>query len=245
MKNKKFFVIGGSTAIFFLFVFVSAQQMGKIKNNPPKVEILTPGSESIFNWDSYIRYSIRVTDAEDGNSEYEEISPKEIFLQVTWLPGSSKINENNVIKAAAISDPPGFALMKSSTCFNCHMVKAKLTGPSFLDISRKYPHTPATISMLAKKVIKGTSGVWTNTIMPPNPDFTEEQSKQMIQWIFKNAENPNRNYFVGTGGNFKTRNKPDNGKGTYILTASYTDHGLKGIPKSNQRGQHTIIIRSK
>ena len=67
----------------------------------------------------------------------------------------------------------------------------------------------------------------------------------MIQWILKNADNPNRNYFVGTEGNFKTISKPANGKGTYILTASYTDHGLKGIPKSNQRGHATIVIRSK
>jgi len=244
MKSSRLFLFC-CTGIFFLAGYVGMLGAGKIKNNPPKVEILMPGNESTFNWDSYIRYTIRVTDAEDGNSEFEEISPKEVFLEVTYLPGSSKTNENNAVKAAVISDPPGFALMKSSTCFNCHLVKAKLTGPSFLEISRKYAHNSATISMLAKKVIKGTSGVWTNTIMPPNPDFTEEQSKQMIQWIFKNAENPNRNYFVGTEGNFKTRTKPDNGKGTYILTASYSDHGLKGIAKSNQRGQHTIVIRSK
>ena len=61
----------------------------------------------------------------------------------------------------------------------------------------------------------------------------------------QDGENPNRNYYVGTEGNFKTRGKPDNGKGSYILTASYTDHVLKEIPESNQRGQHTILIHSK
>jgi len=244
MKSKRLFLFC-CTGIFFLFVYVSAQRTDKIKNNSPKVEILTPKNASTFNWDSFIRYSIRVTDADDGSSDYQEISSKEVFLEVTWLPGNSQINENKIVKAAVISDPPGFALMKTSTCFNCHMVKAKLTGPSFFEISRKYPHNSATISMLAKKVIKGSSGVWTNTIMPPNPDFTEEQSKQMIQWILRNAENPNRNYYVGTDGNFKIRSRTTNGKGTYILTASYTDHGLKGIPKSNQRGQLTIVIRSR
>lgn len=244
MKGRQL-ILFCCAVIILLSVYVSAQRTVKIKNNPPKVEIVAPKHETTFNWDSWINYSIRVTDAEDGSSEYEEISPKEVFLEVTYLPGSSKTNENNAVKAAAIRDPPGFALMKSSTCFNCHMVKAKGTGPSFLEISRKYVHNSANIGMLAKKVIKGSSGVWTTTTMPPNPDFTEEQAKQMIQWILKNADNPNRNYFVGTEGNFKTIRKPANGKGTYILTASYTDHGLKGIPKSNQRGYATIVIRSK
>src|SRR5688572_2971433 len=244
MKGR-YLILFCCAVIILLSVYVSAQRTVQFKNNPPKVEIVAPKNETTFNWDSWINYSIRVTDAEDGSSEYEEISPKEVFLEVVYSAGNAKGNESNAVKAAAMNDPTGFSLMKSSTCFNCHMVKAKLTGPSFLEISRKYPHNSATVSMLAKKVIKGSSGVWTNTTMPPNPDFTEEQSKQMIQWIFKNAEDPKRNYYVGTEGNFKTVSKPGNGKGTYILTASYTDHGLKGIPKSNQRGHATIVVRSK
>jgi len=244
MKRKKLFLFC-SSGIFLLFVYVFTQRTDKIKNNPPKVEILTPANNNSFNWDSFIRYSIRVTDAEDGSSEYEEISSKEVFLEVRYLPGYSKSNESNLIKAGVISDPPGLAFMKTSTCFNCHMVQAKLTGPSFFEISRKYPHNSATINMLARKVIKGSSGVWSSSAMPANPDFTEVQSKQIIEWIFKNAENPNRNYYVGTEGAFKTTVKPDIAKGSYILTASYTDHGLNGVSKSNQRGQHRIVIHSK
>ncbi len=228
-----------------MFVYAYAQRTDKIKNSPPKVEILTPKNASTFDWDSFIRYSIRVIDAEDGSTEYQEISSKEVFLEITYLPGNSKLSELNAVKASVIADPPGFALMKTSTCFNCHTVKAKLVGPPFSEISRKYPHNSGTIDMLAKKVIKGSSGVWTNTVMPPNPDITPEQSKQVIQWIFKNAEDVNRNYNIGTEGTFKTRSKPENGKGSYILTASYTDHGLKGIPKSNQRGQHKIVLYCK
>ena len=96
--------------IILLSVYVSAQRTVQIKNNPPKVEIVAPKHETTFNWDSWINYSIRVTDAEDGSSEFEEISPKEVFLEVTYLPGSSKTNENNAVKAAVISDPPGFAI---------------------------------------------------------------------------------------------------------------------------------------
>ena len=231
--------------VFSLAVFVSAQYIGNVQNNPPKVEFIMPKDTGTFVPGSYVRYSIVVSDKEDGSSEFEEISPKEVFLEVNYLSGNDKVKENKALKAAMAADPAGLALMKSSTCFNCHMVKSKLTGPSFLEITRRYPNNSATISMLAKKVIKGSSGVWTNTTMPPNPDFTEVQTKQMIQWIFKNAGDPNRSYFVGTEGNFKTINKPANGKGCYVLTASYTDHGIRGVPKSNQRGYATTIIRSK
>ncbi|MGZ8557286.1 MAG: c-type cytochrome [Chitinophagaceae bacterium] len=244
MKSKQLILYGGA-GIFLLFFYVYELPTDKIKNNTPKVKILTPVNAVTFNWDSFISYSIRVTDVEDGSSDYGEIPLKEVFLEVTWLPGNSKPNESNLIKTGLVRDPPGLALMKSSTCFNCHLVKAKLTGPSFLEISSKYPYNSATITMLAKKVIKGSTGVWSNTAMPANPDFTEVQSKQMIEWIFKNADNPNRNYYVGTEGAFKTRGRPDIAKGSYILTASYTDHGLKGVSKSNQRGQHTIVIHSK
>ncbi len=243
MKSKRLLLFC-CTCIFFLFVYTYAQRTD-VKNNPPKVEILTPVNASSFDWNSFIRYSIRVTDAEDGSSEYQEISSKEVFLEITYLPGNSKLNEINTVKASITADPPGFALMKTSTCFNCHTVKAKLVGPPFFEISRKYPHNSATIDMLAKRVIEGSSGFWTNTVMPPNPDITLEQSKQVIQWILENAGDVNRNLYVGTEGTFKTRDKPENAKGSYILTASYTDHGLKGMPKSNQRGQHRIVLYNK
>jgi len=242
--NSRPIIIFCCVIVFSLVVYASAQHIVTIQNNPPKVEIINPKNADNFVPGSYVRYSIVVTDKEDGSSEFEEISPKEVFLEITYLPGNDKIKENNAVKAAMKDNPAGLALMKSSTCFNCHMVKSKLTGPSFLEISRKYPNNSATVNMLTKKVIKGSSGVWTNTTMPPNPDFTEEQTRQMIQWILRNAGNPNRNFFVGTEGNFKTINKPG-GKGSYVLTASYTDHGIKGIPKSNQRGYTTTIIRSK
>jgi hypothetical protein len=36
----------------------------------------------------------------------------------------------------------------------------------------------------------------------------------------------------------------DAGKGVYILTASYTDHGLNGLPQLSKRGEHTIILKT-
>jgi cytochrome c len=244
MKGRQI-IIFCSVIVFPLAAYVSAQNLVFVENNPPKVQIIIPKNADTFTPGSYVRYSISVTDKEDGSSEFEEIAPKEVFLEINYLPGDDKVKQDNIAKGAMKDDPAGLALMKTSTCFNCHMVKSKLTGPSFLEIIRKYPNNSATLSILANKVIKGSSGVWTNTNMPPNPAFTVEQAKQMIQWIFKSAGDPNRNYLVGTEGNFKTISNSANGKGSYVLVASYTDHGLKDVPKSNQRGYATVIIRSK
>ena len=64
--------------------------------------------------------------------------------------------------------------------------------------------------------------------------------------MYKHAEDPNLTIYVGVEGAFKTKTKPANQtRGNYMLTASYIDHGLKGVPQSNLRGQQTIILRNK
>ena len=82
--------------------------------------------------------------------------------------------------------------------------------------------------------------------MPAQPDLKINQAKEIIEWILKNSANPDVTYFVGIEGAFRTKEKPEknSGKGVYILTASYTDHGLLGMPKLSKRGQHTIILKS-
>src|SRR5438067_9168021 len=42
-------------------------------NQPPVVKIITPANNSAFPWNEPIRYTITVSDKEDGESEYQEI----------------------------------------------------------------------------------------------------------------------------------------------------------------------------
>src|SRR5262245_35610798 len=120
MKGKQIVLIC-CILVFFLAIYVSAQHINKPQNNPPRVEITTPKDASAFVPGSFVRYSIVVKDKEDGSSEFEEISPKEVFLEVIYLPGNDKVKESSAVKAAMAADPAGLTLMKSSTCFNCHM----------------------------------------------------------------------------------------------------------------------------
>ena len=80
--------------------------------------------------------------------------------------------------------------------------------------------------------------------MPPRPDITQQQARQIIQWILKNAADPTYDLYAGIGGSFRTRAK-SHMRGLYILTATYLDHGLKDMPQLRQSGQHTILLKGK
>lgn len=213
-------------------------------NHPPVVKIIAPKNNSVFKWNVPVQYKIKVSDQEDGESEFQEIQASEVFLKVKYLPDASKASDE--LNQADTSEPVGFTAIKSSNCPNCHAFTGKLIGPSFYDISKRYPYTKSNLDLLAKRIMEGSSGVWGSVTMPTHPEITKEETGEMVQWILKNATEQNVNYYRGTEGYFTI--KPPVGtesKGVFVVTASYTDHGLKDKPKQNQRGQDVIIIQSK
>lgn len=213
------------------------------QNNPPEVKITAPENNSTFEWNTLVSYVINVSDIEDGASEYQEIASNEVFLEVVYLPDASHVD--------GYLDSPTYIdarleMMKTSDCFNCHTVKTRMAGPSFSEVAHQYPHNPATVERLAKHVLEGSAGIWGSTPMPPHPNFTEEEMRQLIHWIWENAEDPNWNLHVGTEGVFRTRQMPENEKkGVYVLTATYTDHGMDSRPQLRKQGRHTNVLHSK
>ncbi len=240
----KFFLLFGTALAFYCFNVAFSQQH-HAENSPPKVTILAPAKNSGFQWNSIIPYSINISDKEDGNSEYNEISTNEVLLKVLYLPDSSGTKKYLSEMSRISTESRGLLLMTSSTCFMCHAAKNKLIGPSFNLIAKRYPNSAFSLEMLAKKVINGSTGVWGDVSMPPHPDLKIDQAKEIVRWILENNSNPNLYYFTGIEGAFRTKEKPDKEyhKGVYILTASYTDHGLKDIHKLRKRGQYTMVLK--
>lgn len=74
-------------------------------------------------------------------------------------------------------------LAKSKNCMSCHSVDAKILGPSFKDVAKKYAGDKAAESKLATKVIKGGSGVWGAIPMPANAQVSEAEAKTLVKWI--------------------------------------------------------------
>ena len=214
------------------------------ENSPPLVRITSPVNRSLFRWNSDLPYSISVLDKEDGNSDYDEIADHEVVLFVMYLPDSLQASNYQTGKVKE-EEPRALTLMKTSTCFNCHTSRNKLIGPSFDRIAERYPYHEKTVAALSSKVMHGSIGSWGEVPMPSNPDLKPDEINEMVRWILKNNTDPNAFYQVGLKGviRIKGKSEKDAGKGVYILTASYADHGLAGKTYLRKRGQHTIVIK--
>lgn len=229
-------------AVSFLCVFIMMWNL----NDPPQVRIVSPENNSFFSWGSLVRYHIDVTDKEDGKSEYNEITASEVFLTIKYLADSAK-SKVYIKDEASKNDHAGLNSIKRSGCFNCHSKKSKLIGPSFEDLAEKYSDDAGLIKTLANKIMKGSEGVWGTEKMPAFPQFDEKQASEMIRWIMCVGADKSVDIIPGVEGGFQTIDKPegDNGKGVYVLTAAYTDHGKEDSLGQEKEGRHSVILRSR
>ena len=86
----------------------------------------------------------------------------------------------------AMAAVPAFAnadLAQKKNCMACHAVDKKLVGPAYKDVAAKYAGQKDAVEILSAKVIKGGSGVWGPIPMPANPQVSEAEAKQLVQWI--------------------------------------------------------------
>lgn len=231
MNLNKLVVIFFSVLLCLIFFsFVSQQE-----NHSPVVKIISPQNNNSFDKDAAVTYKVSVSDKEDGDSKFDEINPKEVLLEVRYLKKGK----------AAPANPQnnGVNIIMTSNCITCHGFNTKAMGPSFADINKRYPATKANTDSLVKRIQFGSTGIWGKEKMPPHPELSVNDIKNIVQWIIKNAADPNVNYYAGTDGYF--RFKPDAQKGIYQFTASYTDHGLKDVAGKKLRGQDMVTISIK
>lgn len=216
------------------------------QNNPPQVKITLPKDGAKFGWNSLVRYSIAVSDVEDGKSEYAEIPTSAVFLETIYLPSLGEAKQYLEQLSKSNRDLPGLALIKSSICFTCHADKTRLVGPSWAEVAERYSSDPTKRQIVADHIISGSSGIWSdvpNVQMPPNPTMTRQQSLQIVDYVLQQGANQNRSIYPGIEGTFRSIEKPaNNGEGVYVLTASYTDRGINQDPQTRKRGQHSVIL---
>jgi cytochrome c len=230
-------------AFWVMTAFVTAGN--KATNTPPKVFISNPVAESNFGWDEVVRYNININDAEDGNSEYDEINANEVLMEVSYFNTVNKARVYMAERAKTVGEPSGLTLLKSADCFTCHASKGKLIGPSFELIAKKYPMSKATIDRLTNKVINGSTGVWGTLPMPPHPAMTSTAVNEIVNWILTKNNNPDITFYPGVEGSFRTKQKPlnQNGNAVIVLTGSYLDHGEKTSKQNRKYGQYSVMLK--
>jgi cytochrome c len=97
-----------------------------------------------------------------------------------------KIATALIVSLAAIASAPAFAnadLAQKKNCLACHAVDKKVVGPAYKEVAAKYAGQKDAVDKLSAKVMKGGSGVWGNIPMPANPQVTDAEAKQLVQWI--------------------------------------------------------------
>jgi cytochrome c len=97
-----------------------------------------------------------------------------------------KLVASLVAVLAFLAAAPAFAqadLAQKKNCMACHAIDKKLVGPAYKDVAAKYAGQKDAVDKLAQKVVKGGAGVWGAVPMPANPQVSDAEAKQLVQWI--------------------------------------------------------------
>lgn len=111
-------------------------------------------------------------------------------------PGPSSAAPAATVVAAATpaaaakpaAGPNGADIAKRNNCTACHAPAAKMVGPSWADISKKYKGDAKAPAMLAQKVKNGGVGTWGPIPMPANPGLKDNELTAVVQWVLDGAK---------------------------------------------------------
>ena len=207
-------------------------------NNVPRVTIVKPTESTPIGNEMLVSYKIEVKDVEDGFSGFDEITANQVFMKVSWISDRGKLP---AYEAKEKSNANLYRLIAINGCLNCHSFRQKLAGPSFEQITKKYSATEGSVRTLAGKIRSGSKGAWGDSQqMPAHPDITEQEAESLVTWIFKRSDDKQFQYIAGIEGAIQLNATGKPKGGFYVLTASYTDHGING--KDMKTGSQTMLI---
>ena len=92
--------------------------------------------------------------------------------------------------AQAASADDTMALAQKKTCLACHNVQKKIIGPAFKAVAEKYAGQVDAEDRLVQKVLTGGKGSFGEAAMPPNPQVTEAEARQLVHWVLSLGANP-------------------------------------------------------
>lgn len=213
----------------------SAQASVKIiaGNTPPVVNLTFNGNRTFFFDDARVDYDISVSDHEDGTLTSGKILPSAVAVSMDYASAGLRYTEA-LLRQAALDSSTQFvvaqALINNSDCKTCHTRDVRTVGPAFSQIAQRYDASPSTIDTLAHRIIRGSHGVWgTDNNMPAHPSISPHDARTIVNYILSiHADVPKT---LPVKGAFVFRvPEGDNGKGTYIIRAAYTDQGAANLP---------------
>ncbi|WP_374340364.1 c-type cytochrome [Methyloversatilis sp.] len=89
--------------------------------------------------------------------------------------------------APAAAPHPALELMKKHGCSGCHAVGAKILGPAFRDVGKRYRDDKGAESALAARIKGGGSGAWGDIAMPPQAQVGDADVGALVKWILSGS----------------------------------------------------------
>jgi cytochrome c len=216
-------------------------------NEPPAVAINLTGNKSFFFPDQPIQYAVQVSDKEDGTLADGKIAAARIATSIDYTSEGFDFVEaagNQRSVDASTQYAVANSLISQSDCKVCHQVNSKSVGPSFVDVATKYKGDASANDRLVKKIRNGGAGVWGEVAMPAHPAMSAADAGTIVNYILHVTDKTFSTLPV-TGSYSPKIPEGDNGRGSVIIRAAYTDRGnptAKTIP--TQTGEKTIILHS-
>jgi cytochrome c len=199
-------------------------------NEAPTLEIAASGglNSTFFTPGAPLTYAVKVTDREDAT-----VAAENVAFSVTYVPegfdteamrqGQTAIDTTTKYAAAK-------AIAAKSDCAACHQRDQVSAGPSLRQLAEKYTPDAATIDTLAAKVRTGGSGVWGQIMMPPHPQFTAQELRLLAEYFVGAMRGSARAALPLTGTHTPQLPPDDEGRGSLVFHAVYTDRGANGLP---------------
>ncbi|MEP7129195.1 MAG: PQQ-dependent sugar dehydrogenase, partial [Chitinophagales bacterium] len=196
-------------------------------NEPPAIALNIGGNKTFFFPGKPIDYTVQVNDKEDGN-----INPDQVAMSINYVSEGFDYAEATQ-QQRSVDAYTRFAvatqLLATSDCNNCHHENTKSIGPMFTEIADKYKSKQAwALDSLPKKIRGGGSGVWGTVTMPAHPAITLNNAGIIVDYIL-HSEEKNIRTLPLKGSYTQKEVQNDNGKGTLIVRAAYTDKGANGV----------------
>ena len=100
-------------------------------------------------------------------------------LLVLFLVTGSALNVNT-----AYADTSQLQLLlQKNKCLACHLIDKRKYGPMLKEVAEKYAGDSSAIEKLAAKIKNGGSGVWGEDMMPPQPQVSDADARQIAKLV--------------------------------------------------------------
>lgn len=202
----------------------TVNKMIMVGNTPPELNIQLNTKDKIYRPGKEVVYNVKVMDYEDGSTTDQTINPEQVKVTISYLPEGEDLIMATVGHQQNAT-PEGQLLIDGSDCRACHGKTEKVNGPSYETIAKKYSKDD--IDYLVTNIIKGSSGIWGESMMSAHPQLTVEEVQTIVKYILSlDPNNKGNQKSLPLSGTIEFKEhlgqKPG---GKYILVASYLDEG--------------------